>query len=92
MESQWQPPAAGKEEAAAVTRVNREEGEEREIRERRKKGCTPVQVGASHANRTDAIESRCLLWHDWWTCDILQQGRQSRHSRRCNCVTSDNPT
>jgi hypothetical protein len=73
-------------------REQREGGRrERKKRERRKKGRAPVQVGASHANRTAATKSRCMLWHDWWTCGARRLGRKLPPSRQRDSVASDDP-
>jgi hypothetical protein len=64
----------------------------RERRERSKKGCTPIQVRASRVNRIGVIESRHLLWRDWWTRGARRLGRQLRHSRRRDSVAPDDAT
>jgi hypothetical protein len=48
-------------EAAKVAKLAESLVRVREEEERSKRGRTPIQVSASHTNRTDVTESHCLL-------------------------------
>jgi hypothetical protein len=64
--------AAGKEEVVAVTRMSREEGEERkkEERERGRRSHVPIQVEVSSTNPSDAIGGHTA--RDGWTVNHVR--------------------